>query len=145
MKIQFKKLRKNALLPSYQTEHSAGMDLCASIDKPIVLKHQDRTVIPCGFSIALPEGYEAQIRARSGLALKNGICLANGIGTIDADYRGEIGAILINLGTDDFIINNGDRIAQMVITRYQKAIIVEVSDLDETARGSGAYGSTGKA
>jgi dUTP pyrophosphatase len=143
MQIRIKKLRPDCILPQYQTEHSAGMDLCATVDEPVTIKPMQRLLVPCGFSMELPFGYEAQIRARSGLALKNGISLPNGIGTIDADYRGEIGVILINLGSEDFVINNGDRIAQMVITQYTHAQLSVVDDLSDTARGSGGFGSTG--
>lgn len=144
MQILFKKLNNNIDLPKYQTKHSAGVDLQAAIDKPITLKPLQRHLIPCGFAIALPDGYEAQIRARSGLALKHGIAMTNGIGTIDADYRGEIGAIIINLGNEEFTIKPGDRIAQMVIAKYQKASFKEVISLEETDRGTGGFGSTGK-
>lgn len=144
MQIKLKKLSDNAIVPKYQTEHSAGMDLHACINSSITLKPMQRIVVPCGFSIELPDGYEAQIRARSGLALKYGISLPNGIGTIDADYRGEIGVLLTNLGADDFIINNGDRIAQMVITKYSKADFVLTENLSDSSRGSGGFGSTGK-
>lgn len=143
MHIRIQKLRKTATIPSYQTAHSAGMDVCAAIDKAVIVKPLEIVLIPCGFAIELPEGYEAQIRARSGLALKHGIAMANGIGTIDADYRGEVGAIIINLGQKDYTINPNDRIAQMVITRYEKADLNEVATLNETDRGDGAFGSTG--
>ena len=144
MQIQFKKLRENAIIPSYQTEHSAGVDICAANSEPIVLGVGERALVPCGFAIAIPEGYEVQVRARSGLALKHGITLANSVGTIDADYRGEIGAILINLGQEPFTIQPGERIAQMVLAKYDRAEFVEVSELDETERGTGGFGSTGK-
>lgn len=130
-------------LPQYATEGSAGMDLRANIDEPIVLKPLERALVPTGLFIALPIGYEAQIRPRSGLALKHGITLANAIGTIDADYRGEIGVILINLSNEDFIIEDGERIAQMVIARYERAEWIQVEELDETERGAGGYGHTG--
>lgn len=144
MKIEIKKLREGAILPKYQTKHSAGMDLCASVDKPITLKPGERIVVPTGISIALPDGYEAQVRGRSGLAIKSGIGIVNGIGTIDADYRGEIGVIIINHGQSDFMINDGDRIAQMVIAKYQKVDWQEVKELNDTERGAGGFGSTGK-
>lgn len=144
MNLQIKKLRPDAVVPSYQTEHSAGMDVCAALDEPIVLKHLERAILPCGFAMAIPEGYEIQVRARSGLAAKQGIGLVNGIGTIDADYRGELGVIVINYGKEDFVINNGDRIAQIVLAKYERASWQEVDELDETARGDGAFGSTGK-
>jgi dUTP pyrophosphatase len=144
MQIKLKKLSDQAIVPKYQTEHSAGMDLHACISAKITLKPMQRILVPCGFSMELPDGYEAQIRARSGLAYKNGISLPNGIGTIDADYRGEIGVLLINLGEDNFVINNGDRIAQMVITKYSKADFVVTENLSDSSRGSGGFGSTGK-
>lgn len=144
MQIKLKLLIGHAIAPSYQTEHSAAMDLHAAIESPITLKPMQRALIKCGFSMELPAGFEAQVRARSGLALKHGISLANGIGTIDADYRGEIGVILINLGQEDFKIETGDRIAQMVICQYQKAQIQLVEELSESTRGAGGFGSTGK-
>ena len=143
MHIQFKKLRETAVVPAYQTTHSAGMDVCAAIDAPIIIQPQERALIPLGFAIALPDGYEAQIRARSGLALKHGITMANGIGTIDADYRGEIGVLVVNLGSEPFTVAPGDRIAQMVIARYEKAEFTEVTSLATTERGKGGFGSTG--
>jgi len=144
MKINITKLRKNAILPQYQTVHSAGMDLHAAIDAPIEIQPMERKVIPSGFAIALPDGYEAQIRARSGLALKHGITMANGVGTIDADYRGEIGMIAINLGGSSFTVEPNMRIAQLVITKYEKTEWQEVETLDQTDRSSGGFGSTGK-
>jgi len=130
-------------LPTYATPQSAGMDLRANIDEDIVLKPMERRLIPTGIYIALPEGYEAQVRPRSGLALKKGITVLNAPGTIDADYRGEIGVVLINLSTEDFVVSDGERIAQMVIARHETAEFVEVSVLDETERGAGGYGHTG--
>lgn len=130
-------------LPSYATLQSAGMDLRANLEAPIVLKPMERCLIPTGIRIALPEGYEAQIRPRSGLALKKGITVLNAPGTIDADFRGEIGVILINLSQDVFVVNDGERIAQMVISRHEQAEWVEVEELDDTERGSGGYGHTG--
>ncbi len=130
-------------LPSYSTELSAGLDLRANIDKEIVLKSLERTLVPTGLFIELPEGYEAQIRPRSGLALKKGISLVNTPGTIDADYRGEIGVILINLSNSDVIIEDGERICQMVINKHEKAEWIEVDELDETDRGAGGFGHTG--
>lgn len=131
-------------LPSYATLLSAGMDLRANLNESITLNSQERALIPTGLFIALPEGYEAQIRPRSGLALKKGITVLNSPGTVDADYRGEIGVILINLSNESFIIENGERIAQMVIAKYEQISFEEVSSLDETQRGSGGFGSTGK-
>ena len=130
-------------LPKYQTELSAGMDLYANIDEPITLKPLERTLVKTGLFISLPKGYEAQIRPRSGLAFKNGITVLNTPGTIDADYRGEIGVILVNLSSQDFTINDGDRIAQMVIAKHDTAIWEEVENLDETNRGEGGFGSSG--
>ncbi|NLJ57394.1 MAG: dUTP diphosphatase [Tissierellia bacterium] len=130
-------------LPEYETKGSAGVDLQAFLETPIVLKPMERALVPTGLFIELPESYEAQIRARSGLAIKHGISLVNGIGTIDSDYRGEIKIILINLGKEDFTINNGDRIAQMVITKHEQAEFELVEDLNETERGAGGFGHTG--
>lgn len=130
-------------LPKYATELSAGVDLRASIDEPIVLKPLQRCLVPTGLRIALPAGYEAQVRPRSGLALKKGVTVLNTPGTIDADYRGEIGVILINLSQDEFVINDGERIAQMVIARHEQAQWELVESLDETARGEGGFGHSG--
>ena len=129
--------------PSYETNSSAGMDLRASIKEPIMLKPLERTIIKTGLHIALPPGFEAQIRPRSGLAAKFGISVLNAPGTIDADYRGEIGVILVNLSNENFQIKDGDRIAQMIIARYAHTKWEEVSVLDETKRGEGGFGSTG--
>ncbi|MCX6268985.1 MAG: dUTP diphosphatase [Bacteroidetes bacterium] len=130
-------------LPAYQTKASSGMDLRANLDSDIVLKPLERALIPTGLFIEVPMGYEAQIRPRSGLAIKNGITLLNTPGTIDADYRGEIMVILVNLSTGDFIVRNGERIAQMVIAAHEKAEWVEVDELKETERGAGGFGHTG--
>jgi len=130
-------------LPAYATEQSAGMDLRANLSECVVLKPLERRLIPTGLHIALPEGYEAQVRPRSGLALKHGITVLNAPGTIDADYRGEIGVVLINLSDTDFVVNDGERIAQMVIARYEKVVFDKVEVLDETERGEGGYGHTG--
>ena len=130
-------------LPAYATELSAGMDLRANIDEPIVLKPMERRLVPTGLHIALPVGYEAQVRPRSGLALKKGITVLNAPGTVDADYRGDVGVILINLSDEPFTIEDGERIAQMVIARHEQAEFVEVDVLDETERGEGGYGHTG--
>jgi len=143
MKINIINKSKHAL-PSYATDLSAGMDLRANLNEPVILKPMERTIIPTGLFIALPEGYEAQIRPRSGLAIKHGITLLNTPGTIDADYRGEIGIIMINLSNEDFEIKDGERIAQMVINKYEKIDWVPVEKLDETSRGKGGFGSTGK-
>ncbi len=130
-------------LPKYMTEHSAGMDVCAACEKEIVLKVGERALIPAGIAIALPEGYEAQIRPRSGLAIKNGITCLNSPGTIDADYRGEIKVILINLGQEDFVIHRGDRIAQMIIQKVERVLWTLQSELENTSRATGGFGSTG--
>ncbi len=129
--------------PSYATEYSAGMDLKANIDAPVILGSLDRAMIPTGLFIELPEGYEAQIRPRSGLAAKHGITVTNAPGTIDADYRGEICVLLVNLGHEPFIINPGERIAQMVVARHERVDWVKVDDLAESGRGAGGFGSTG--
>lgn len=130
-------------LPQYATPLSAGMDLRANLDAPVTLHPLERRLIPTGLRIALPEGYEAQVRPRSGLALKKGVTVLNTPGTVDADYRGEIGVILINLSQDDFVIEDGERIAQMVIARHEQAELVEVSVLSETERGAGGFGHSG--
>ena len=130
-------------LPAYATPDSAGMDLRASIDAPVELLPLQRRLIPTGLRIALPTGYEAQIRPRSGLALKHGITVLNSPGTIDSDYRGEVGVLLCNLSDTPFTVNPGERIAQMVVARYEQAVFVPVDTLDTTARGEGGYGHTG--
>lgn len=130
-------------LPSYETIASAGMDLRAFIENDITLKPLERCIIPTGLFMALPVGYEAQIRPRSGLAAKHGVTVLNSPGTIDADYRGEVGVILINLSDEDFTIENGERIAQMVIAKHERAIWNLVQSLSETSRGAGGFGSTG--
>ncbi len=131
-------------LPTYATGASAGMDLRANLDSPIVLKSLERTLVPTGLFIELPVGSEAQIRPRSGLAFKNGLSVLNSPGTIDADYRGEVKVILVNLSKEDFTINDGERIAQMIIAKHEQAEWVEVKELLETQRGAGGFGSTGK-
>lgn len=131
-------------LPQYATPLSAGLDLRANLDAPITLQPMERRLVPTGLRIALPEGYEAQVRPRSGLALKHGITLLNTPGTIDADYRGEIGVIMVNLSTEPFTIADGERIAQLVIARYEQAEWLETDTLDETERGEGGFGHTGK-
>ena len=130
-------------LPTYATAQSAGMDLRANIDAPITLRPMERQLIPTGLHIALPEGFEAQVRPRSGLALKHGITVLNTPGTIDADYRGEIKVLLVNFSNTDFVINAGERVAQMVIARYEKVDFEQVTELDDTERGAGGYGHTG--
>ncbi|OWK74732.1 deoxyuridine 5'-triphosphate nucleotidohydrolase [Flavobacteriaceae bacterium JJC] len=143
MKIKIVNKSKHAL-PKYQTALSAGMDLYANIDESFVLKSLERKLIPTGLFLELPAGFEAQIRPRSGLAIKNGISVLNSPGTIDADYRGEIGVILVNLSSDEFTVNDGDRIAQMVITKHENAVWEEVAQLNVTERGEGGFGSTSK-
>lgn len=130
-------------LPKYATEHAAGMDLEAAVEAPVTLKPGERQLIPTGLAIALPEGYEAQIRPRSGLAIKNGVTCLNSPGTIDADYRGEVKVILANLGQEPFTVERGMRIAQMVVAKYRRVEWEAVDQLDETERGSGGFGSTG--
>ena len=130
-------------LPQYATAQSAGMDLRANLSEPVTLRPLERRLVPTGLHIALPEGYEAQVRPRSGLALKHGLTVLNTPGTIDADYRGEIGVVLINLSQEDFVINDGERIAQMVIARHEQGDLVVVEELDQTERGEGGYGHTG--
>lgn len=130
-------------LPRYATAQSAGMDLRANLEESIVLKPLERCLVPTGLYIALPEGYEAQVRPRSGLALKKGITVLNAPGTVDADYRGEVGVLLVNLSQEDFVVNDGERVAQMVIARHETADFIEVEELDETERGAGGYGHTG--
>ncbi len=135
--------KSNNPLPKYQTGQSAGLDLHAWLDEPVEINPGERTMIKTGLYLSLPAGYEAQIRPRSGLAFKQGITVINSPGTIDADYRGEIGIVLINHGQDSFTIQSGDRIAQMVIAKHEQALWNEVNSLDETARGTGGYGSSG--
>lgn len=130
-------------LPAYATAQSAGMDLRANIDQPVTLRPMQRMLIPTALYMALPAGYEAQIRPRSGLALKHGITVLNTPGTVDADYRGEIKVLLVNFSDEDFVVNDGERIAQMVIAKHENADFIEVEELDETERGAGGYGHTG--
>jgi dUTP pyrophosphatase len=130
-------------IPKYMTEGSAGLDLQASLDAPVELKPLDRVLISTGLYLSIPRGYEGQIRGRSGLALKHGITLANGIGTIDSDYRGEIKVILVNLSNENYTINNGDRVAQLVFIKYVKSELIEVDDLDQTIRDDGGFGHSG--
>ncbi len=142
MKIKIVNTSKHAL-PAYETDASAGMDLRANLDAPVALKSLQRHLVPTGLFIELPVGFEAQIRPRSGLAIKKGITLLNSPGTIDADYRGEIKIILVNLSNDEFIINDGERIAQMIIAKVEKAEWQQVDNLEETLRGAGGFGHTG--
>tara|TARA_R110002124_G_scaffold59431_1_gene164207 strand:- start:1702 stop:2133 length:432 start_codon:yes stop_codon:yes gene_type:complete len=142
MNVQIINKSKHAT-PNYETEGAAGMDLRANIEESITLKPLERTIVKTGLFIALPIGFEAQVRPRSGLAAKNGITVLNAPGTVDADYRGEIGVILVNLSNDDFVINDGERIAQLIIAKHERANWQEVDVLSETERGSGGFGSTG--
>ncbi|MBP9849390.1 MAG: dUTP diphosphatase [Flavobacterium sp.] len=142
--MQIKIINKsNHALPNYETIASAGMDLRANISEPITLKSLERTIVKTGLFIELPIGYEAQVRPRSGLAVKKGITVLNSPGTVDADYRGEIGVILVNLSNEDFVIENGERIAQLIIAKHERAEWIEVNELSETSRGEGGFGSTG--
>ena len=142
--VQIKVINKgHHALPEYATPQSAGLDLRANIEQPIVLKPLQRCLVPTGLYIALPEGNEAQVRPRSGLAYKHGITVINSPGTIDADYRGEIGVLLVNLSDKEFVVNDGERVAQMVIARCEQAVFEPVEVLDDTERGAGGYGHTG--
>ncbi|HLN20759.1 MAG TPA: dUTP diphosphatase [Bacteroidales bacterium] len=143
MKIRIVSKSKHPL-PEYSTVHSAGMDIRANIDTEIVIKPLQRVLVKTGLFLEIPEGYEAQIRPRSGLAINKGITVLNSPGTIDSDYRGEVCIILINLSNDDFVIKDGERIAQMIIARHEKADWINVETLEETARGKGGFGHTGK-
>lgn len=145
VKIYIKRIKKNhpVSLPQYMTEGSSGMDLFASLEGEVTLEPGERRLIPTGISVAIPEGFEGQIRPRSGLAIQRGIGIVNGPGTIDSDYRGEIGVLLINFGKEPFTIRNGERIAQMVISHVLRSIFVEVDDLPPTQREEGGFGHTG--
>jgi dUTP pyrophosphatase len=143
MKIKIINKSKHAL-PRYATEASAGMDLCANLDQPVVLRSLERAALPTGLFMELPVGFEAQIRPRSGLAFKSGVTVLNSPGTIDADYRGEVKVILINLSTESFTINDGERIAQMIIAKHEQTEWISVEELAETQRGQGGFGHTGK-
>ena len=144
MKVDIKKLSEAAVIPQYATEQSAGQDLHAVLEEPVTLRSLERKLIKTDLAIALPIGYKADVRPRSGLALKHGITVLNTPGTIDADYRGNIGVILVNLSSEPFTINNGERIAQLVVSKYERVEWNEVEELSETNRGSGGFGSTGK-
>ena len=143
-RVMIKKLHPMAIIPQYMTEFAAGMDICALLEEAILLQPGQRSLIPTGLAFAIPEGYEIQVRPRSGLAIKHGITLVNSPGTIDADYRGEVCVILINHGQESFTISPGDRIAQLVVAPVCQAGLMEVSELSETARGEGGFGHTGK-
>ncbi len=142
MQVGIKRLNDKAILPEYQTEHAAAMDIHACLDSSVILAPMERRIIPTGFALEVPVGYEAQIRARSGLSIKHGITMVNGIGTIDADYRGEVGVLVINLGSEDFVIEPAMRVAQLLIAPVEKVAWQEVDQLSETTRGEGGYGST---
>lgn len=141
--VKITKLKETAIIPVYQTEQASGMDLHACLDQPKTLQPLERAMIPTGLAIELPPGFEAQIRARSGLSIKHGITMINGIGTIDSDYRGEIGILAVNISNEAFTIEPDMRIAQMVIVRYERVTLQPVDSLSETERGAGGYGSTG--
>ena len=143
IKIQIKKLSNSVIIPKYETSGSSGMDIAAHVENNIIINPGEKALISTGFSIAIPRGYEVQIRPRSGLAAKKNITVLNTPGTIDADYRGEIKVILINLGKEKFIIKNGERVAQMVVCPVVQASLEEVKELSDTQRGSGGFGSTG--
>lgn len=143
MQLSFLRLNPSAQLPIYQTADSAAADIMACLDESLTLQSGDRAIIPTGFALAVPVGYEAQIRARSGLSLNHGICLANGVGTIDSDYRGEVGVILINNGDEPFVVEPGMRIAQLIVAKCERIEWKVVDKLDVTERGKAGYGSTG--
>ncbi|GAB1462161.1 dUTP diphosphatase [Pedobacter sp.] len=144
--MQIKIINKSThQLPAYETVHAAGMDLRANIEAQIIIKPLQRSLIPTGLFIELPQGYEAQIRPRSGLAYKHGVTVLNSPGTIDADYRGELKVLLVNLSDTDFVVNNGERIAQMVVAKHETVVWQETAQLSDTDRGAGGYGHTGKA
>ncbi len=143
MQIRIKKLKPTAVLPEYQTEQAAAMDVHACIDEPITLRPMERRAIPSGLAFEMPEGTEMQVRARSGLSIKHGVTMVNGVGTIDADYRGELAALMINLGQEPFTIEPGMRICQILIARYEPVQWQQVDEINESGRGSGGFGSTG--
>lgn len=143
MEVKVKKLNPKATLPAYQTEHAAAMDVHACIDTPITLQPLERAMIPTGLAFEIPEGYEMQVRARSGLSIKHGLTMVNGVGTIDADYRGELNILVINLGQDPFVIEPDMRVAQLLVTKYDKVVWSVAETLSETDRGEGGFGSTG--
>lgn len=143
VEIRVKKLHPQAIIPAYMTEHAAGMDLCTVVDAPVMLAPGERTLLPTGLAMEIPPGYEGQVRPRSGLALKKGLALVNSPGTIDADYRGEIGVIIINHGHESVEFLPGDRIAQLIIAPVTQATLVEASELNDSVRSSGGFGHTG--
>jgi dUTP pyrophosphatase len=142
--VRIARLRPSAVPPAYHSGGAAGMDLCAAVEEPLVLAPQQRAAVPTGWAVAIPAGCEGQVRPRSGLALRHGVTVANAPGTIDSDYRGELQVLLVNLGTADYIVRPGDRIAQLVVARVERAEVQEAERLDETARGEGGFGSTGR-
>jgi dUTP pyrophosphatase len=142
--VRIKRVRPAASIPCYQTEHAAGVDLHAALEEPFVLHPWERALVPTGIAMEIPPGYEGQVRPRSGLALRHGIALVNSPGTVDADYRGEVGVILVNLGSEPFRVENGERIAQMVFARCERADFLVVDELSETGRGAGGFGHTGR-
>ena len=144
MILKIERLKHNKILPEYKTEGAAGMDLCAAISEPVTLKPLERTLIPTGLKIELEHGYEAQIRPRSGMSIKHGITLINCVGTIDEDYRGEVCVAVVNISNEEYTIQPDERIAQMVITKYEQAKLEVVAELTDTDRGEGGFGSTGK-
>ena len=144
VEIRFRRLHQGAQLPAYQTEHAAGLDLHACIEAPVILAPGDIAMIPCGFAMAIPHGFEAQVRPRSGLATKHGIGMPNAPGTVDSDYRGEMKVPLVNLGRAAFTVEHGMRIAQMVVAPVARATVRVVEELDGTSRGAGGFGSTGR-
>lgn len=141
--MKMKIISRSGRMPEYATEDAAGFDISAYLDEPFVLKAGERALVPTGLYFEVPKGYEAQVRARSGLAIKHGIGLVNGIGTIDADYRGEVRVPMINWSNEDFVINDGDRIAQVIVTSYEKVEIELASEISDTERGTGGFGHTG--
>lgn len=143
MEVKVKKLNEKATLPQYETEHAAAMDVRACLDAPMILQPLERAMVPTGLAFEVPEGHEMQVRARSGLSIKHGITMVNGVGTIDADYRGELNILVINLGQEAFEIEPDMRIAQLLVTKYEKVSWQLTEDLSETARGAGGFGSTG--
>ncbi len=143
IEVKVKKLHPQAVIPAYMTEHAAGMDLCTVVEAPIVLQPGERTLLPTGLAMEIPPGYEGQVRPRSGLALKKGIALVNSPGTIDADYRGEIGIIIINHGAEPVELLPGDRVAQLIIAPVTQAVLVETADLNDSDRSGGGFGHTG--
>jgi dUTP pyrophosphatase len=144
VEVRFKRLRAGAQVPAYQSEHAAGLDLHACLEAPLTLAPGDIALVPCGFAMAIPHGFEAQVRPRSGLATKHGIGMPNAPGTVDSDYRGEMMVPLVNLGRAAFTVEHGMRVAQMVIAPVARALVREVDELDGTARGHGGFGSTGR-